>query len=41
MTEADNGNVTLELNHTETDFTKNYSVMLFLPCKLSAMDYSI
>ena len=33
MTEVDNGNVTLELNHTEMNFVKNYTVMLFLPCK--------
>ena len=33
MTEADNGNVTFELSQSERNFIKNYTVMLFLPCK--------
>ena len=45
MTEEDNGNVTLELSQSERNFTKNYTVMIFLPCKYLThgghMNYSI
>ena len=33
MTEEDNGNVTLELSNAAMNFSQNYTVMLFLPCK--------